>query len=112
MDNSYDQIESADVVVASGTFAYIAVARGVPTVMMAERSLPEHWLKTPTVFAPNWNKYVNKMAYPLDILNTKDTKSLFIRAIAGDDKVRDWRRRMIGDDFCADKFIEVLESYI
>lgn len=112
MDNSYDQLDRADVVVGSNTIAYISVARGVPTVMMAEKSLPEHWLKHPTLFAPNWNKYVDKLAYPLDILETSDPMKLMENAARSDHDILSWKKRMIGEPFCKQTFIETLDRYL
>ena len=112
MNNGYEQIDMADVVVASNTYAYKAVARGVPTVMMGEKSVPEHWLKTPTLFAQNWDKYVDIMAYPFDILDTSDPHRLLERVTKSEYGIKMWKKRMIGEPFCPEKFMEIVESYL
>ena len=112
MNNAYDQIDNADVVIGSGTIAYIAVARGVPTVMMAERTLPEHWLKEPVLFANNWDKYVDRLAYPLDILEAPSPLKMLEGAVRCDESVREWRERMIGEPFNPARFVETLEGYL
>ena len=112
MNNSYDQIDNADVVVGHNTLAYISVARGVPTVMMADRDIPEHWLKHPTIFARTWKKYADKMAYPLDILRTSNPLKLLERAVKSDYGIQTWRKRMIGKPFDAKLFVKTLEGYL
>ena len=113
MDQGYEQIDNADVVVGHQTFAWIAVARGVPTVMMAE-DMPTHIqkIRKAVQYAPNWDKYADLLAYPLDILATKDTLNLLTRAVRDDKEIQDWRTRMIGTPFRARRFVEIIQSYL
>jgi len=113
MDNGYDQLDQADVVVGHQTIAYIAVARGVPTLMMGERQLPTHYMRARRVqYVRNWEKYIDMLAYPFDILETRDPLRLMERATRSDYGIRDWKKRMIGEEFCADQFMQILESYL
>lgn len=112
-DNGHEQIDAADVVVSHQTFAWIAVARGVPTVMMAE-DMVCHWEVRPgkLIVAKTWDRYKHMLMYPLDILQVDDTVALLEHAISTDEDIHDWKRRMIGDAFDHDKFIEIVESYL
>jgi len=114
MDQDYSDIDGADIVIGHQTFAYMAVARGVPTVMMAERSLKTHIvpLGKPVETARHWDDYIDLLAYPHDILDAEDVMGLFNRVAGSDDDILDWRRRMIGDPFDPDKFVSILESYL
>jgi hypothetical protein len=113
MDQGYEQIDGADVVVAHQTFHWIAVARGVPAVAMAE-DMPTHVQvrNAPVLWARNWRKYRDLLCYPLDILATGDVLGLLQRAATCDEPVRDWRKRMIGSQFRRKRFIEKLEEYL
>jgi hypothetical protein len=114
MDQNYEQIDNVDVVIGHQTFAWLAVARGVPTVMMAERDLPTHVQPRtkPIQFVKHWYKYVDLIAYPLDILECTDTLGLLRRVVTTDEDIRDWRRRMIGYPFRPDRFLGALEKYL
>jgi len=114
MNQGYEQIDNADVVISHQTFAWIAVARGVPTVMMANRTLKTH-IELPgrgVQFVKNWDKYVDRLAYPLDILETRNTLGLLHRACTDDPEVAEWKRRMIGTPFSADRFLRALLQYL
>jgi len=113
MNQGYDQIDNADVVVGHQTIAWIAVARGVPTVMMAE-DMPTHiqLRNRPVQWVKNWKKYEDLLCYPLDILATSDPLGMMQRAVSSDDCISDWRRRMIGSPFRRDRFLNRLKQYL
>jgi len=112
LDLTYGEIDNADVVVGHQTYAWLAVARGVPTVMMDEE-MPTHTSprKGPSSFARNWKKYKDLIMYPLDILHTDDPMALMERAAGSDSSIMDWKKRMIGEAFDPAKFIEVIKGY-
>lgn len=115
LDPDFHQIDEADVVVSHQTFAWMAVARGVPTVMMAE-DMPTHIqiLGDDVQYAPNWKKYHHLIAYPLDILSVLPCEALGLlqRAVASDEPISDWRARMIGQPFDPERFVAILEGYL
>lgn len=112
-NQSHAEIDAADVVVGHQTFAYIAVARGVPTVMMAEWEAPTYGNTPDTLIrARDWESYRHLMMYPLDILAEEDTPALLERAIRSDCEIADWRARMIGQPFDGDCFVQLLEKYL
>jgi len=108
----FDMMDAADVVVAHQTFAWLAVARGVPCVMFAE-DMPTHFRcngKYENVRC--WNDVVDLFRYPYDLLCENDIMRLLKRATMSDCGVSDWRRRMIGSPFSPTEFVEKVEKYI
>ncbi len=94
--NSYQLVMAADVVVAAGTMAALAVACGKPTVMLAQDNF--------TTFAngdytgpANPDLYKDFFRYPLDA-SDGDLGSLILRACAGDPRAAEWRDRFVGSD--------------
>jgi len=112
LDLSYAEIDQADVAVGHQTFAWMAVARGVPCVMMDEE-MPTHTSprKGAPAFAQHWNDYVDLLRYPLDILHTDDPMALMERAAGSDGDIMDWKQRMIGEAFDPAKFVEIIKRY-
>lgn len=110
---AWEQIDSADVVVAHQTFAYLAVARGVPCVMMAE-DMPTHLCPfgREPLFVPHWDDYADLLAFPLDIMHTDDPLALLKQAARSDDDIAEWRGRMIGEPFDAVRYVEIIKSYL
>jgi hypothetical protein len=113
MNQAVDQIDEADLVVGHQTFLYLAVARGVPAIGMAE-DLPTHvQAKNQAVqWVKNWKKYEHLLAFPYDILQTQDLLSLMQKAVSCDDEIKDWRKRMIGRPFRKSEFLEKLEKFL
>lgn len=112
-NGDYSDAELTGVVVSHQTYAWMAVALGVPTVMMAE-DMPTHWEPSPGKLriAKTWDAYKHLLKYPLDILAIEDTMKLLERAASTDEDVRDWKRRMIGEPFDGDRFMQIVESYL
>jgi hypothetical protein len=111
-DNGYSHIDAADMVVGTQTFAYIAVARGRPTLMMDEWVPPKAGNNEQAfAYIRDWGKIKDLMMYPLDLNTTGDVSALIKRAASTDADVREWRQRMIGPQFSPGKFVKSLESY-
>jgi len=108
------QIDEADIVIGHQTFAYLAVARGIPTLMMGENIAPRLGSERLKDFqwSKSWSHYKNILEYPHDILQDVDTLNLFRAVIAGDPYTNDWRERMIGKPFNPDYFVARVESYL
>ena len=113
-DQSYEQIDAADLVVSHQTFAHIAIARGVPTVMMSESTPPRIGCEETKnfQFVQRWDDYKDLMMYPLDILTEDDTPALFQRAIQSDQEIADWRARLIGQPFDPFAFVQTVMRYL
>lgn len=113
-DQSHAEIDWADVVVAHQTMAYIAIARGAPTLMMDE-DLPPMSGNAPNNIrlVKNWDKYKHLLMYPRDILSSEKTMNLIVEAARGNDAATwAWRDRFIGAPFNGDLFVDILESYL
>jgi hypothetical protein len=112
-DLSYREIDQSDLVVSHQTLAHLAVARGVPTLMMGEW-LPPRWggSEDAPAFVKSWDKYKDLLMYPLDVLADGDLNDLVCRAIFSDVEIADWRNRLIGQPFDGDHFVDSLENYL
>jgi hypothetical protein len=115
-DGSTQEIDRADLVVSHQTFAFLSVARGVPTLMMGEWMTPR-WggSEAKLTFARSWELYKHLLMYPLDLLDptsTEPVECLIERAAMGDPKVSEWRSRLIGEAFDPELFVSRVESYL
>jgi len=111
-NNSSLDMETADVVVAHQTFAYIAVALGIPTVMMGEDVPPRSGnTEAGFCYVDHWDDYKDYLMFPLDILNG-DPAEVIGKAVSTDEPIREWRDRFIGEPFDGPKFVKTLESYL
>lgn len=109
-DSSYDDILSADLVVSHQTFAYMAVALGVPTVMMGEDIPPRSGNRDNGFsFSAHFEDYRDYLAFPLDILNG-DPEKIIQSAIIGNDAVEEWKSRFIGRPFRPNYFVDCIEA--
>ncbi len=114
LDLSVEQIDQADLVVSHQTFAYLAVARGVPTIMMGEH-IPAHTARRDNrnnKSVNNWEKYQKMLAYPIDILDDRPVMDMIYEAGYGGHLILDWKNRMIGEQFDPNTFVKTLESYL
>jgi len=109
--STYD-IETADVVAAHQTFAYMSVAMGVPTVMMGEDVPPRTGNSDASFrYVEHWDDYKTELMYPLDILKGAPVE-VISRACAGYAEVEDWKERLIGRPFDGPEFVRKLEAYL
>ena len=109
-DGSTHDITTADLVVAHQTFAYMAVALGVPTVMMGEDIPPRSGNSDAGFcFSEHFDDYKDYLMFPLDILNG-DPAEIISRAISTGEDIADWRSRFIGEPFNAEFFVKSIEE--
>ena len=109
-DNTYADIDRADVVVACETYAYIAIARGAPTVMFGQGVHPsngEH--PGERIYAKTWDAWRDYLRYPWD-MHDGSAGDLLAAAAAGDEPIRDWKARFIGEPLDAARFSATLEE--
>lgn len=106
-DGSTSDIDKADVVVASGTYAYLALAKGVPTVGFFTGLDDEHPRKP-----DHWDDYCHDLAFPLDA-GAGNMPGLMTQAFCGEIETTDeWRKRMIGKKLDAEKLVKILKEII
>jgi hypothetical protein len=111
-DTSFKMIDEADVVIAHQTYAYLAIARGVPTVMFGEDTPPHDFKGEDVRYSPSWEKYKDLLMYPFDLLATGDAMKLIEHACAYDREIADWRDRLIGKPFDPELFLNTVRSYL
>jgi hypothetical protein len=98
-------VDASEVVVSQGTYAYLAVARGKPTIMFGQ-DLPATD-DFNTTFVSEWEELTAMVRYPYDI---KDADAIS-RACAGDDDLIQWAHRFIGGTFDGDQvFSEISQA--
>jgi hypothetical protein len=108
-DGSTTEIDQADVVIAEGTFLYLSVAQGKPTIGINQHipvrpNKPSGTLKE----APaNWEKYGPEIAYPINF-GSKPLLDLIELATNGEQS--EWRNRFIGKSLDPYKFSAMVED--
>lgn len=115
LNGSTKEIEEADVVVSSGTYAHMAVALGKPTVMMGQDIRPHNsprgggtlqWVR-------NWELYRDYARYPHSIeMSSTEADALAAIRCAGAEDVDAWRADHIGQQFDRAYFVERLKTYL
>ena len=111
-NNTTADMEGADLVVSHQTFAYLAVALGIPTVMMGEDVAPRSGNSDEGFcYSKHWDEYRDYLMYPLDILQG-DTAEVIETAASTDEPIKEWRDRFIGKPFDGPAFVKKLESYL
>jgi hypothetical protein len=107
LENSLQSIQGGyDAVVAHQTFAYLAIASGIPTVMFGEW-VPPHSM---SITVKSWERYKDLLMYPLDIL-VGDPRDVLEQAICSDEPIREWKQNFIGTPFNPSCFVQQIERY-
>lgn len=107
-DNTYDDIDNADMVISNGTMAYMAVARGKPTIMMNQMTpAREPDINTLERYeAASVEKYEKYMRFPFDVDNKGSLQKIVTDACKREPK--QWRKRFIGEQFDPIEFCELI----
>ncbi len=113
-DLNISMLDDYDLVVGHQTFAFMAVARGIPTLMMDEWQAPRNGKDDLSVVTvSSWEKYNNLVMYPLDLLTTSDAFGLMNEAIRSDEMIKDWKGGMIGDKAFDDRLVaQTIRNYL
>lgn len=105
-DNSTDDIDNADLVIAEGTMMYLAAARG-KLVIGINQHLPCRANKMSEQYTPkNWHKYGDDIAYPINY-GEAPILELFERALI---EQTQWRKDFVGDKMDPIKFAGKVEN--
>ena len=108
-DNAIDDIDRADIVVASGTYSHLAVARGAPMVKFGQHVHPsnaEH--PGERRYAVTWENWRDYARYPFD-MRDGPAAGLLADAARSEAPIAGWRRRFIGEQIEPARFSEQLE---
>ncbi|MBX3046991.1 MAG: hypothetical protein KF698_08355 [Anaerolineales bacterium] len=110
-------MDEADVVVSSGTYAHMAVALGKPTVMMGQDIRPHNSPRGggQLAWVRNWELYRDFTRYPHSIeMGTSPSvaAATIRRACETNAAVEEWKASHIGEPFDPAYFVQRLESYL
>ena len=112
-DQSFKDIDAADVIVSHQTMAYIAIARGKPTLMMEENKPPMSGNTLGAIkVVKSWDKYKDLLMFPHDILAKEDPIELIKDAARSDEKIREWKNLFIGKPFNGQLFVSLVGQYL
>lgn len=110
-DNSFADIDAAEIVVASYTFAHLAAARGRPLVMFGQDLVPWDGHSPETLrFAAHWPEYEHLARYPYDLGDPPGAG--VVLETAGRYEAREWAAQHIGPPLNVDKLEAALERAI
>lgn len=93
LGNDHGDIDEADLVVSCGTLAYLAIARGKPTIMFGQESAGVSDMGDKRV--DHWEAYGDYMRYPVD-LHDWPLPMLVQKACEGGQWLEEWKRLFIG----------------
>ena len=107
--NAIDIINKNDIIFAKGTFMYLAIALGKPTISYME-SEPFH---------PNFSinrkidhpELMDLWKYPIDLYKYEDPSQALIDC-QNPDIISTWKQNVLGGSFDADKFIKAISRYV
>jgi len=103
------QIDSADVVVSDlATFACLAIARGVTTVMYDSTVIARDYDRTEQ--PAHIDLYRDYIRFPFDAIDGIDIGELMHSAAADTDLVGEWRERFVGGPFAVDVLLAALHG--
>lgn len=109
-NGSTREIDFADLTIAHQTPAYLAIARGKPTIMCGDRSIP-HSGNTPECYrtVSSWDKYREYLEYPWDVADG-DLEGQIEKVRWDDTKIKTWKKRFIGNPFDAGYFVQTIKE--
>ena len=103
----FDDLDEYDMVVANGTLAYAAIAKGIPTVMVKQdtciRNLGD--AVNNSVEAKSVDKYWDYLKYPY---SSEDLEA-GMRQASRHEPV-EWKKRFIGEQMDGEKFVKIVSQ--
>ena len=102
-----ERMEKADLIFSCGTAGTVACAMGKPTVFMTERGLA----RTAPRDADHSDWYSHILMFPLTVESMSIDELLAVRTVQNS-KVEFWKQEMIGGNFNARKFVNVIKEYV
>lgn len=108
-DHSLELVRNADLVVAAGSMAALAVAQGKPLVMFGQGNHADYvdgQYQNPN----HLEVYDRLLRYPIDV-EDGDLPDLFALACAGTDATAEWRKRFVGNSG-AENAVELVEELV
>jgi len=103
-DGSYNDIDNADLVIAEGTYMYLSIARGKPTIGLNQH-IPISSNHSKHSKLKNWDKYGEYMAYPIDF-DDGDLRDLIYKASTNEQT--EWKKLFIGHQMDGNNLVNLL----
>lgn len=104
---THSDIDAADLVVAEGTVAHLAAARGAPLLWIGADHPPDSAVTGPPCYPPAWP--VDGYRYPHDIADAAIVE-LAVAACRPNADVDRWRRRWVGEPFDPHLAVKAIEE--
>lgn len=104
--DSLQAMEQADIIISCGTFGYLALASGKPTILYGNR-IPA----SRKGYVRNYGLYQKLIDFPrpLECLSFDEIANT---GLAPDEEIEAWKSLMIGENFESDKFISIIREYV
>ncbi len=115
LNGSMSDAERSDVVVSAGTYAYMAVALGIPTVMMGQDICPHNSPQSDgeLIYVLNWEAYRDFLRFPWSFeTSTSLNDAVNVLRQASAEEPASWKRTFIGTPFDSQLFMERLEAQL
>ena len=106
-DGSYSDIDNCDLIISEGTFMYLSVARGKPTIGMSQHIQVRPNESDKDFKLKNWDKYKDYIAYPLDF-DDAPLNDLIIEAVSKEQS--DWKKLFIGNEMNGENLSNLLKE--
>mgnify|MGYP001087870966 CR=1 FL=1 len=106
-DGSYRDIDDADLVIGEGTFMYLSVARGKPTIGFNQHVPCTGSTALEGYEIKNWDKYGEYMGYPIDFED--DSLENLIEKAAHEEQI-EWKRLFIGKELDSKHLVTLLKD--
>jgi hypothetical protein len=106
-DGSYRDIDDADLVIAEGTFMYLSVARGKPTIGFGQHIPCSGSTIIENFSLKHWDQYKDYMAYPLNF-GDDSLENLINRAT--NKEQTDWKNLFIGKEMDSKHLSDLLKD--
>jgi hypothetical protein len=108
-----DDIERSDAVVAGvGTFPWLSIARGVPTVQYGQDIMPTKGHPgDKRIGLRHFERYHRYMRYPFDTADGPLDELLYAAA-RSEEPILEWKRRFIGEPFDERAYVELVERIV
>jgi hypothetical protein len=101
-------IVKADIIISNGTFGYLSVASGKPTVMCGYRDMKVGGANGE---AKHYDLYKDHLAFPLTIESMTIEEVLAVKT-KRNEEVETWKELNIGRRFDAEKFVAVVKEFV
>lgn len=101
LDGSYRDIDSADVVIAEGTFMYIAVSRGAPVIGYGQDVAPRPNRNPNGMIPKRFDEWKDIVSYPINY-GEAPLETLITRAV--EKEQTEWKERNLGVELEAKDF--------